>query len=345
MYDVHVVFLSKQVKYFQFDQNLLKDKLTCSYEFLENGFDIKSWVIRKNVYSLINSFNPDIVVTHEFAFQTFQLMFYKLFNKKIKHLIWTADNVEMILWASRLNAFRRKIGLKLADGVSVYTKDVKDLYQSKFNVPENTIGLYPNVQNEIERTKRLRELKLFSKEIMQEWIDKNVILYVGRIDPEKNLFFLIDSFRKAKKMGLEAILLIVGDGKLILSLKEYIGSEKEEILCVGKVEGDLLQEYYLVADLFVLPSYHEPFGAVVNEALMAGTPVFCSNKAGAKDLIIPKVNGGIIELEKGADHLGGMLFNFFKDIKVRDKYLVRDSLMGKSFFEYIKHWLPNSLVK
>ena len=40
---------------------------------------------------------------------------------------------------------------------------------------------------------------------------------------------------------------------------------------------------------------NERFGAVVNEALLAGMPVLCSNRAGAEDLIEPGVNGELID--------------------------------------------------
>lgn len=56
-------------------------------------------------------------------------------------------------------------------------------------------------------------------------------------------------------------------------------------------EGDDLYVWYKAADTLVLPSYREPFGAVVNEALLAGCKCVVSKNAGASCLINEGING------------------------------------------------------
>ena len=46
-----------------------------------------------------------------------------------------------------------------------------------------------------------------------------------------------------------------------------------------------MYSWFLISQLFVLPSTFEPFGAVINEALLSGCEVLCSDKAGASSLI------------------------------------------------------------
>jgi glycosyltransferase involved in cell wall biosynthesis len=60
------------------------------------------------------------------------------------------------------------------------------------------------------------------------------------------------------------------------------------------VEGSELYAWFNCGTLFVLASEFEPWGAVVNEVLVAGLPVVCSDKAGAKELIEPGINGEVI---------------------------------------------------
>ena len=50
-----------------------------------------------------------------------------------------------------------------------------------------------------------------------------------------------------------------------------------------------LAEYYCLADVFVLPSKFEQWGLVVNEALACYTPVIASDKVGAVDDLIQKI--------------------------------------------------------
>jgi len=69
----------------------------------------------------------------------------------------------------------------------------------------------------------------------------------------------------------------------------------DRIRFVGRFDGIELVSWYHLGHCFVLPSRFEPYGAVVNEALLAGMPVLCSKKAGAIDLICSGQNGTIIK--------------------------------------------------
>lgn len=65
------------------------------------------------------------------------------------------------------------------------------------------------------------------------------------------------------------------------------------MIFTGRLEGDELYSWYNVATSFILASYKEAFGAVTNEALLAGCWAVISNKAGSQCLINPGVNGDI----------------------------------------------------
>jgi glycosyltransferase involved in cell wall biosynthesis len=81
----------------------------------------------------------------------------------------------------------------------------------------------------------------------------------------------------------------VGDGAektKIQALVEKNGVQNAVVL-PGRYEGDELLAWYICASGFVLPSFYEPFGAVVNEALIFGLRVFCSQFAGSSYLTTP----------------------------------------------------------
>ena len=65
------------------------------------------------------------------------------------------------------------------------------------------------------------------------------------------------------------------------------------VIFTGRLEGDELYSWYNVATSFILASYKEAFGAVTNEALLAGCWAVISNKAGSQCLVNPGVNGDI----------------------------------------------------
>ena len=70
-----------------------------------------------------------------------------------------------------------------------------------------------------------------------------------------------------------------------------------DIYYVGRKEGIELKAWYLAGQILVLPSSYEPFGAVVNEALLAGEFAMVSENAGATCLINDE-NGLILDIRK-----------------------------------------------
>ena len=126
---------------------------------------------------------------------------------------------------------------------------------------------------------------------------KQVLLFVGRLADVKNLHFLLKAFRQIHASFPQAVLLIVGEGAESEALKaETVDWGLTSCVhFVGKHEGVDLLAYYNLGQVFILPSYYEPFGAVVNEALLAGCYTLCSSEAGAACLIQAGENGELFD--------------------------------------------------
>src|SRR6185295_13276085 len=88
-------------------------------------------------------------------------------------------------------------------------------------------------------------------------------------------------------------LVLVGDGPESKSLRELASARNlRRVRFAGSREPSELPGIYAAADLFVLPSRHEPWGVVVNEAMAAGLPVVLSDRVGAApDLLVDGANG------------------------------------------------------
>lgn len=107
---------------------------------------------------------------------------------------------------------------------------------------------------------------------------KNFI-FVGRLVPVKNLRLLISVFNKLPQFNLT----IVGFGPLESELKAMAN---ENVKFTGAIDNIELPKYYQNADVFLLTSYSETWGLVVEEALNNGTPVIVSDHVGChKDLV------------------------------------------------------------
>lgn len=119
---------------------------------------------------------------------------------------------------------------------------------------------------------------------------KKIVLFVGYLTKRKGIFELVDTFIRMNHDG--AMLVIAGAGKEEKQLKKIVGG-KDNILFTGYVDGKEKAIYYAIADVFVLPTFIDPWGLVIMEAMMFGLPIITTTKAGASELI--QGNGIIIE--------------------------------------------------
>ncbi|MEK8130992.1 glycosyltransferase family 1 protein [Paenibacillus filicis] len=115
--------------------------------------------------------------------------------------------------------------------------------------------------------------------------DKFVILYVGRLAPEKSIDVLMGTF-DSLPASIRACshLIVAGDGPLYKPLTERYGGEAD-ITFTGFEQGEALRELYAAADVFLFPSATETFGNVVLEAMASGTPVIGAAAGGVADSI------------------------------------------------------------
>lgn len=116
-----------------------------------------------------------------------------------------------------------------------------------------------------------------------------IILYVGRVDESKGVLELIKAFRTVSAKRPNAHMLIVGDGAFSMALRE-ISPNWEQVCFTGFVGKDTLSELYAIADIGVVPSFHEEFGYVAVEMASAELPVLV-NPVGGLKYIAEEIDG------------------------------------------------------
>jgi glycosyltransferase involved in cell wall biosynthesis len=119
-----------------------------------------------------------------------------------------------------------------------------------------------------------------------------VVLFVGRLSPEKGLGTLIKATAICKARGLPAKLVLVGSGPEEDALRDLGQTTDMDVEFHGFLEGHALAERYAAADVFVLPSNSEPWGLVVNEAMEFGLPLLLSNRVGSRAVLLEEGNNG-----------------------------------------------------
>jgi len=122
-------------------------------------------------------------------------------------------------------------------------------------------------------------------------IEKNYILFVGRIEPRKNIVGILKAFDYVKKRGKKDLyLVIVGNQDNIFKEKELFGKIKEmqldsDVVFTGGVSEDDLSALYNGAEVLVYPAFAEGFGLPVLEAMACGTPVITSNTTSLPEVV------------------------------------------------------------
>jgi glycosyltransferase involved in cell wall biosynthesis len=119
-----------------------------------------------------------------------------------------------------------------------------------------------------------------------------VLLYVGRLAPEKN----IEAFLR---LGTEEIgptrKVVVGDGPLLAGLRR----RWPEVEFTGTLTGEALAAAYRAADCFVFPSRTDTFGLVLIEAMASGLPVAALDAPGPRDVIAGDARLGAVDDDLG----------------------------------------------
>ena len=118
--------------------------------------------------------------------------------------------------------------------------------------------------------------------------DKLVILSVSYLQERKGVQYLIDAFLGMQRPN--TVLLIVGDGEYASELHARVPTSQTDVMFMGHDEKTA--KYYAIADIFVMPSFSDPWGLTVNEAMVAGQPVITTCNVGAQELI--RGNGFVI---------------------------------------------------
>ncbi|MGY6156365.1 glycosyltransferase family 4 protein [Paraburkholderia graminis] len=121
-----------------------------------------------------------------------------------------------------------------------------------------------------------------------------VFLYVGRLSEEKGVGTLIEAFAGLQKRVPAAQLRIVGTGPMADALRAKAVELHLEnaVTFAGSLQDEPLTREYYGATCMVLPSFSEPWGLVVNEALAHGCPAVVSESCGCvPELVIDGVSG------------------------------------------------------
>jgi glycosyltransferase involved in cell wall biosynthesis len=201
------------------------------------------------------------------------------------------------------------VALRKIKKIIVVSNHTKKLLVEYYNLEEEKIKV---IYNGIV----LPEVKEVKKE--------NIILYVGRDSPTKNLELLVDAFNELNLKDYK--LYLVGVNRKF---------KNKNIKSLGYVEDEELDMLYRKAKIFVLPSLYEGFGYPVIEAMARKTAVIASNVSA-----LPEIGGN-----------GAIYFKPYNKEELKDKinFLIKNEYKRKEFeeigFKRSQNFSVNKMLK
>ncbi len=124
-----------------------------------------------------------------------------------------------------------------------------------------------------------------------------VLLYVGRLAPEKNLKLVIQTYNNLKRNHADIKLVLVGDGPMRAGLEK----DNPEVIFAGFQTGASLAQHYASGDIFLFASQTETFGNVTLEAMASRLAIVAFHHAAAGELIQSGVNGMLARTHSALD--------------------------------------------
>ena len=286
-----IIFLTYNNANQNFDQKALLANATFEYEYLD-----KHWVILKRNVNLgywkaIKVFKPDIVLCCEYGLSLLSTFLYKKFHYRTKFSVFTSsdDSLKMV---HELHGIRKRLVLfyrTKINGIIVTNPFVAKYYSEKLGVKH--LFYFPIISDDdIYRKKAEQALPITSNYIAKYFLEgKKVFLFVGRlVDKDKNISAVLYAFRDIEEsLRKNSMFIVIGTGSDMEILKDICNKLglNDNVIFAGRYEGVQLLAWYSAADFLILPSVHEPFGAVTAEALQAGCRCMISCNAGSNCLI------------------------------------------------------------
>lgn len=301
----------------------------------------KSAIYNKIIYDLCEKY--DIIQVYECD----KIMTWLINSKySYKTIIYHGPYKASFTWKHNLYAKAfYKIFLKKKNyfNANIITKNYlaeEDLKKIGFkNV--RTIGVGLDISKFTDKTDKKNNNMEFFNKLKKE---NTNLLYIGKIEPRRNIKFLIDILSKLIKENDNTKLVLVGNGNLQYVKKMYLYARKRKVLNNIIYEKSInhsdIQTLYEKCDMFLLPTQYEIFGMVLLEAMYFGVPVITTYNGGSSVLIDNKKNGFIenIDVEKWCSIIKNNINN--KDIKENAKLTIEKNFtwdkLSKRFINIYK---------
>jgi len=294
--NIKVICISDNEKNRQWDiENRSYIHFLKSYHFF---FQKKDWALHFSIpfslFFLLRKQNPDaIIITGYDSLQFWEAFFYaKIYGKK--KILWNGSTLLSSRSQNKVVNRIKKYFINSFDSYYTYGSKATEYIES-FGVDSQKIITGTNTVDS----------DFYKHNTKDEVVYKNRVnfLFVGQLIERKGLKNTIEAFSKISHQNWK--LTIVGSGPDENMFKKQVIDYHldDKIKFVGFKQKNEIIDYYSEADVFLMPSYLEVWGLVLNEALASGLFCLASKYAGATFDLIKEGENGLVIDPKNVDDL------------------------------------------
>jgi len=211
----------------------------------------------------------------------------------------------------------KRICLK-SDSIIALTDYFRRILANRYKVPISKINIVPNMVDIHEKNEDRHDLHPFLRRITAE----PYLIFIGRLEKEKGLGYLVDAFKSLLEQEKQLHLLIIGGGSLENQLKLQLRELKlqNNVYILGNIHETRLEYVMERARALILPSEFEIMPTVILEAWAAGCPVIVNTFYGVQSLIRHNSTGLLFQKKES-----GQLLSFVHEVLEND--ILRNKLI------------------
>jgi len=174
-----------------------------------------------------------------------------------------------------------------ADKIVLPSKSFKKVLETRYGIDPAKIEVIPNGI--------IYPKKIIAKNLKENEKQINLI-FTGRMGEEKNIYFLLDSFKILLSMSPNVKLFLVGGGPELDRIKMSIEKNglNKHVVQTGYIKNEQVFEYLAGADIFVSASKTEIHPITMLEAMYCGLAIVALNAEGFNDTIEDSVDGYLV---------------------------------------------------
>ncbi|HLZ41055.1 MAG TPA: glycosyltransferase family 4 protein [Candidatus Sulfotelmatobacter sp.] len=297
--DLHVIFLAETDPGLR-QWTVYKNEINFSYQVLRSWrkqIGRFHWLLNSGLGRALKSSRPDVIVCGGYNYlASWQALLWARIHST-PFFLWSESNAQDLRSGHALLELLKTEFLSQCMGYVVPGRSAAEYLRSR-GIRQQRIFTAVNAVDNERFHADAESVRCDAARLRNDLgLPARYFLFTGRLVREKGVFELLAAYAKLEGHLREQVgLVFVGDGAAREALEEESRAITPGMIkFTGFIQREQLAAYYALADVFILPTYTDTWGLVVNEAMTCGLPILLSRAAGcAADLVTEDWNGHIV---------------------------------------------------